>query len=100
MTPTLGVLEFFVRGGLPFMLPLLLASVAVIAFALDRVLRFRNAWVNYDDFLETVKETIEERGIAAAKEEIAQIPGPVARAWPAAEAGAPVEPAATGAPIM
>jgi len=75
------VTELFFRGGAFFMLPLLGASIAVLGFSIERWLRYRKAWVEYDDFVEEVREAILSEGTARARQVADSIPGPVARVW-------------------
>lgn len=75
------MIHIFLLGGLFFMLPLLAASIAVIAIAIERSMRYRQAHVDYEEFLDHFRQTIQEQGIRVAREEAADIPGPVARVW-------------------
>lgn len=77
------MIELFWIGGPFFMLPLLLASIAVVTIAIVRFRSFQAATVNYDDFLEEMKTTVAEDGIAGGIELAEQVPGPVAATWTA-----------------
>ena len=71
----------FAGGGWLFMLPLLGASLAVIALSVERFVRFRQAEVDYDDFLDDIQRTLDTEGLAAARVSASETPGPVARVW-------------------
>lgn len=75
------MIELFLRGGLTFMLPLLLASIFVVALLTERWLRFRAAEVDYEGFLDEIRQLLQKRGVRAARKWAEDIPGPVARLW-------------------
>ncbi len=71
----------FLSGGLFFMVPLLAASVAVVAIGIERTIRYRQAEVHYPAFLEELRDSMVSEGVVAARSLAAQYPGPVARVW-------------------
>lgn len=75
------MIELFLRGGLVFMLPLLGASIVVVAIAIERTIRFRRARLAYDPFLFEMRRVIHQQGVAAARHLAETTPGPVARVW-------------------
>lgn len=75
------MIELFFKGGLFFMVPLLLASVTVIAIGIERFLAYRRATVHYETFRDAMRERIRAGGVAAALREAQSIPGPVSRVW-------------------
>lgn len=75
------MIQLFLRGGPLFMVPLLLASVGVVAVAIERVLRYRRAEVDYDTFLSGMRDALQEGGVGAGRRYADSIPGPVARVW-------------------
>lgn len=75
------MLELFARGGWTFMLPLLIASITVIAITVERWLRFRRCEVDYDQFHDHVVTALRRSGPRAAQRAADEVPGPVARVW-------------------
>ena len=75
------MIDFFVRGGLAFMLPLLAASLLVVAIAIDRFRHLQRAYVDYDQFVGSVRGRLERGGLRPAIQEASDTPGPVARLW-------------------
>ncbi|OUU26562.1 MAG: hypothetical protein CBC13_00090 [Planctomycetia bacterium TMED53] len=75
------MIELFWIGGPFFMVPLLIASIAVLTVAIERIRSFRAATTDYDDFLEEMTSTIASDGISAGVDLADQIPGPVAATW-------------------
>ncbi len=67
------MMELFFTGGLFFMLPLLVASVAVVAIGIERFVRYRRAEINYNTFLEELTETVRDEGVPAARTRAAEI---------------------------
>ena len=77
------MIELFWIGGPLFMMPLLLASIAVLTVAIERYRSFKAASINYDDFLEEMTASVASDGIAGGTELAEQVPGPVAATWTA-----------------
>ncbi|MEM7164530.1 MAG: MotA/TolQ/ExbB proton channel family protein [Planctomycetota bacterium] len=74
------MIELFLRGGVLFMLPLFLASITVVAITIERFLRYKQAEIDYDDFVDEVRGAL-GTGIGEAREVTGAVPGPVARIW-------------------
>ena len=77
------MIELFWVGGPIFMLPLLIASILVVTIAIERFRRFRAATVDYDWFIEEVREAVRSGGGASGTEVARDVPGPIAAAWSA-----------------
>ena len=75
------MITLFFRGGILFMLPLLLASIAVITIAIERIWKFRQARIDYDQFRQQIEDAMRSDGLPAAIQVSRQVPGPVARVW-------------------
>lgn len=75
------MITLFFRGGILFMLPLLLASIAVITIAIERIWRFRQAKIDYDQFRQQIEDARRSDGLAGVIEVASEVPGPVARVW-------------------
>ena len=75
------MIELFWRGGLFFMLPLLAASLGVVAIAIERFVRLRQAHVDYSEFLSSIQDALRRKGIRGARRVASGIPGPVAKIW-------------------
>jgi len=75
------MIELFLRGGPFFMLPLLAASIGVIAIAIERFVRYRAAEVDPADLREAVAGAIGSDGVAGGIRCAESVPGPVARVW-------------------
>jgi biopolymer transport protein ExbB len=71
------MVRYFIDGG-PFMWPILALLVIGLAFSLERLWTLTRASVNTRKFLSKVKMALDEGGVAAAMEECANTPGPVA----------------------
>ncbi|HIA27582.1 MAG TPA: MotA/TolQ/ExbB proton channel family protein [Planctomycetes bacterium] len=55
--------------------------MAVITIAIERVWRFRQARIDYDQFRQEIDKVVHSDGLGAAIESAGQVPGPVARVW-------------------
>lgn len=75
------MIDLFVRGGPLFMVPLLVASVFVIAVTIERILSYRQADVDYDDFHEDMQGALRSGGVREAHGLAQEYAGPVARVW-------------------
>jgi len=75
------MIDLFLQGGPFFMLPLLAASIGVIAIAIERVVRYRAAEVDPADLREAIAEAITEEGLPGGIRCAESVPGPVARVW-------------------
>ncbi len=75
------MIELFLRGGPLFMLPLLAASVGVIAISIERFLRYRRAAVDPAAFHEEMRAAIVRGGVPGGIRYAESVPGPVARVW-------------------
>ncbi len=75
------MIDLFLRGGLAFMLPLLAASIVVVAIAIERGIRFRRLRLSYDAFLIEMRRQLHHHGVAAARQLAENTTGPVARVW-------------------
>ena len=74
------MIELILHGG-PFMVPLFIASVGVIAVAIERSVHYRRATVDGNTILVELETAIRDGGIDAARDVAEQIPGPAARVW-------------------
>ena len=75
------MLDLFQAGGPLFMIPLFLASVGVIAVAIERTIHYRRATVEPEALHAGIEEAIGEGGLAAARRYADEVPGPLARVW-------------------
>jgi len=72
----------FNEGG-EWMWPVLICLIIGLAIAFERVISLNRADINTRDFLQRVKEALDEGGIPAAEEECASTRGPVASVFQA-----------------
>ncbi|MHC4936774.1 MAG: MotA/TolQ/ExbB proton channel family protein [Planctomycetota bacterium] len=75
------MLDLFQAGGPLFMVPLLLASIGVVALAIERTVHFRRAAVDREALHSAVREALAAEGVTGARRAAEEIPGPLARVW-------------------
>lgn len=75
------MIDLFLYGGPLFMFPLFIASVGVIAVAIERTVHYRRAAVDPQTLTDEIEAAWEQGGLAAAREVAATTPGPLARVW-------------------
>jgi biopolymer transport protein ExbB len=77
-----ALVERFNEGG-PWMWPVLICLIIGLAIAFERIISLNRADINTRDFLQRVKQALDEGGIPAAEEECANTRGPVASVFQA-----------------
>ncbi len=70
------MVQYFLDGG-SFMYPILIAGVAGIAFALERLLHLLRGNINVERFTDEVANTLKDTGTQSAIEKCSQAKGPV-----------------------
>jgi len=70
--------EFFIRGGVYWMGPILILMIIGLSVAIERIIYLNLATVNTDKFLKKVVEALETGGVDAAMEVCRNTRGPVA----------------------
>jgi biopolymer transport protein ExbB len=77
-----ALVERFNEGG-AWMWPVLICLIIGLAIAFERIISLNRADINTRDFLQRVKQALDEGGIPAAEEECASTRGPVASVFQA-----------------
>jgi len=80
--PINALVERFNEGG-GWMWPVLICLIIGLAIAFERIISLNRADINTRDFLQRVREALDEGGIPAAEEECANTRGPVASVFQA-----------------